>query len=142
MSAEVKFEGLEELKAALRNLPDHLTQQASAIVTAAAHDAERDVQAAYARHRHTGNLERGVTMRVEQSGGRIASARVKSGAKHANIFERGTQFRHTRKGSNRGSMPAAPGSDQMIPIAIRARRRMVANLIEMVQREGLVVTSS
>lgn len=141
MAARVTIDGRDEFRAALRNLPDALKGEAASIVVEAASQAERDITAAYPMG-PTGNLKRGVTMNVESSSKFGASARVKSNAKHVHIFEKGTVVRHTNSGANRGRMPPAPSSQQMIPIVIRARRRMVQQLIDMVQKHGLVVTQS
>ena len=140
MSASVKLEGLDELREALRQLPENLKNEAAEIVIGAATDAMHQVQAAYPQG-PTGNLKRGVTMTVEPGSSKLGvTARVKSGAKHSSIFEKGTVERHTRNGANRGQMPKAPDSERMIPIVIRARRRMTAALIALVQRAGFEVT--
>jgi len=136
----VTWTGLQEFKNALHNLPAELTGEASNIVIEAAKSAERDTRAAYPRV--TGNLQRGVSTTVEAIGRGGVSARVKSNARHAHLFEKGTGVRRTHAGANRGKMPKAPESQQMIPIAIRARRQMYVKLIDMVQRHGLVVSQS
>jgi hypothetical protein len=135
----VQWTGLEEFRAALRNLPDELTADAAAIVTSHAQEAERLTVAAYPVG-PTGNLQRGVRTTVNSSDRGGASATVRSGAKHAHLFEKGTGLRRTNDGANRGRMPAAPSSQQMIPIVIRVRRRMVVALVNLVQKAGLVVT--
>lgn len=128
------LEGLAELTQALRELPAVLNQEAAGIVFGAADQAKDEIVAAYPEH--TGNLKSHVT--VSHSGGAFGtSAIVKNTAKHAWIFENGTQARHTAIGANRGSMP--PGH-VFIPIAIRKRREMVHNLAELVRREGFEVT--
>jgi len=141
VSVTLQLHGLEELKTALRNLPADLAEEAGRIVVAHATEAEHQIHAAYPTG-PTGHLKRGVRLTVEPSSRVGVSATVKSSAPHAFIFERGTARRSTRKGANRGQMPTAPANERMIPIVIRARRRMVAALIQMVQKAGLVVTSS
>jgi len=136
----VQWTGLESFKQELRNLPAELTGEASNIVIEAAKATERETKGAYPHV--TGNLQRGVTTTVEAIGRGGVSARVKSNARHAHLFEKGTGVRRTHAGANRGKMPEAPESQQMIPIAIRARRQMYVKLIDMVQRHGLVVTQS
>jgi len=137
----VKWSGLEEFKRELLNLPAHLADEAGAIVMESAQQAAKDVQSAYPKG-PTGNLKRGVTARLENRGRAGASALVKSGARHSHIFEKGTGPRKNSRGANRGRMPEAQPSQQMIPIVIRARRQMVAKLIQMMQANGLTVTSS
>ena len=143
----VQWSGLQEFKNQLRNLPKELTAEAGQIVLAAADGAKRETIAAYPSglsSKNPGALKRGVSMtarrNVISSGG--AGAVVRSSAPHAHLFEKGTGVRRTDKGWNRGKMPEAPVSQQMIPIMIRARRQMHVKLIDMVQRHGLVVSQS
>jgi hypothetical protein len=152
VSVTVKWDGLAEFKAALRNLPEELTHDAGAIVYAHAEEAGRLVGGAYpvrktnlrpGPNRKTpfyppGNLKRGVRTTTQTS--RFGAAGVvRSSAPHSHLFERGTRTRQTNAGANRGSMPAAPESQQMIPIVIRVRRRMVMQLIALVQKAGFKV---
>jgi hypothetical protein len=139
MSVKLRWDGLHQFRTALRNLPADLNDDAQAIVVSHATEAERLIKSAYPEK--TGNLKRGVNLTVET--GRFGTvAKVGSRAFHSHLFEKGTVARKTSTGANRGRMPAAPESQQMIPIVVRVRRRMVAQLIAMVQRTGLVVTSS
>lgn len=140
MSVRLEFDGMAELRAALKAMPSELTHEASAIVVSHAEEAERLVESAYPQG-PTGRLRRGV--RTQRNLSRtIASAIVKSTAPHSHLFERGTGARRTRKGWNRGRMPVAPESQRMVPIAIRVRRRMVNQLIAMVERAGFTVSQS
>lgn len=134
-SVQFKFEGLDELKAALRNLPEELTAEAGYIIEGAANAAAVDIKGAYPVR--TGNLRNGVHVTHFSRGRFSAGAIVKNTAKHAHIFERGTQARHNAIGANRGSMP--PGN-VFIPRIIRARRRMWQQLKELLTRKGLLVT--
>lgn len=129
------FEGLNELKAALRDLPDNLIGEASNIVEGAANGAATEIRSKYP-HR-TGNLRDGVTVTHFDGGRFSAGAIVKNTAKHAHIFEIGTQARHTAIGANRGSMP--PGH-VFVPAVIKARRGMFAALKDLLVRNGLVVS--
>lgn len=137
----VTWSGLQEFKNELRKLPDELKGEGAKIVLDTAQSVARDVQAAYPQG-PTGNLKRGVRMTVEALDRGGSAARVQSTARHAHLFEKGTGPRQNRRGANRGRMPAAPESQQMIPIAIRARRQMYERLIRMVQAHGLTVTAS
>jgi hypothetical protein len=139
VSSRLELQGLVELRAALRSLPDDLVRDADAIVTAQAQEAAREVQSGYPQR--TGNLKRGVSVQTESSRGGVV-ARVRSRSQHAHLFEKGTGVRRTASGANRGSMPAAPPNQAAIPVFIRARRRMYMALIAMVEKTGLVVTSS
>lgn len=137
MASRVQLQGLQELRTALRNLPADLADEAAAIVEAHAEDAARNIQAAYPEG-PTGNLKRGVTREINRS--RFGSAAiVRSRAKHAHLFEKGTAQRRTKTGANRGAMPQAPESERFIPKAIRARARMVTALKDLVRRAGFEV---
>lgn len=132
----LELQGLEEFRAALRALPDHLREEASAIVLAHAEQAQREIVGGYPQH--TGNLRSRVSVRPSAT--RFGTgALVKSAAKHASIFERGTAIRQTRAGANRGRMPEAATAQAFIPKAIRVRARMVRALIDLVRRAGFQV---
>ena len=137
MGVTLQWSGLNEFKEALRRLPEHLADEAGDIVIAAAEGAATTVQANYPSR--SGNLKRGVSVSRQRSRA-STSARVKSGAPHAVIFEKGTGIRQNRRGANRGRMPKAPDSQAMIPTVIRARARMLASLIALLEREGFQVS--
>ena len=140
MPVRLNFDGMSELRTALQNLPQDLADEAADIVSATAQDAKSAIQSGYPIG-PTGNLHNRVTA-ANNAGRRAAAiAIVKSNAPHAWIFEHGTRRRSTAKGANRGSMPEAPESAQMIPKVIRLRARMVNQLIELVKRAGFVVES-
>ncbi len=134
--SQVVWSGLEELKAQLRNLPADLTAEASGIVTDRAERAKQDIETSYPER--TGNLRKGLRLGSGSNVGRFgASTVLKNTAKHAWIFENGTQARHTDIGANRGAMPAG---HIFIPIVIRQRRAMYADLKALIERHGFVVT--
>lgn len=136
----LSWSGLEQFKADLRNLPEHLADEAGTVVVAHAQEAERLVETAYPTG-PTGNLRAGVKLTTQQN--RFGAAGVvRSTAPHSHLFERGTRKRQTGRGANRGTMPQAPQSQQMIPIIVQVRRRMVAALITVVQKAGFTVTTS
>lgn len=137
MSARVAMDGIEQLRWALRKLPQDLHEEAIVIVRAHADECARITRAAYPIG-PTGNLVRGVT--VEHNSSKFFSqAIVRSRAKHSYIFENGTRERRTNNNVSRGAMPQAEESQRFIPKAIRVRQRMVRALIDMVRRYGLEV---
>lgn len=138
MGVRLQWQGMEEFKEALRNLPEHLAQEAAGIVVDAAQGAARTVQTNYPQG-PTGNLKRRVRV-TQQRDKASVSARVLSQAPHAVIFEKGTRTRRTDRGWNRGRMPPAPESQAMIPTVIRARATMYERLIDLLKREGFEVT--
>jgi len=131
-----RVEGLDDLRAALRALPADLAASAGPLVEAAGDAAAADVRAAYGAVRGTGNLADHV--RVERTaGGRFGVAvRVVSGARHAALYEFGTETRRTRRGWSRGRMPPA---HVFIPALSRRRRGLWASLAELVRAAGLEV---
>ena len=138
MASRLEMQGLNELRAALRSLPEDLAREAGVIVLAQAEYAQQQIQQAYPQG-PTGNLRHGVTVSRDTASRFGARAIVRSRAKHASIFEKGTVQRRTAKGANRGRMPLPDVSKRMIPIVVRRRRAMVAALVDMVRRFGLIV---
>jgi hypothetical protein len=126
--------GMAGFREAMRNLPAHLVDEASAIVTSHAESARSKIVASYPHV--SGNLKSHVQVDIAVSKGGVVG-RVRNTAKHAYIFENGTQIRKTAAGANRGAMPP---QHVFVPAAIRAREAMVNQLIAMVRDEGLVVT--
>lgn len=129
------IEGLTELRAALRALPAELTAEAGGIVDDAGELAKAEIMQRYPRR--TGNLRNHVTVSTISAGQFAAGVVVKSTAKHAHIFEVGTQARHNKLGANRGSMP--PGN-VFVPAIVRQRRKMYDRLKDLLVRHGLVVS--
>ena len=129
--------GLTDFRRYLRQLPDELAQEAGVIVQAQATEARAQIARAYPEG-PTGKLRSGVT--VEHQSNRAASASiVRSRARHASLFERGTTTRRTARGANRGAMPEGAENERMIPIIVRRRRAMTLALIELVRRAGFQV---
>jgi hypothetical protein len=137
VASRLELRGLDELRAALRNLPGDLAEEAAVIVEAQAAEAERSIEAGYPEG-PTGNLRRGVVRESNRSKFGVAAI-VRSRAPHAHLFEAGTKPRRTAKGANRGAMPPAAEAQRFVPKAIRARARMFSALKDLVRRAGLVV---
>jgi hypothetical protein len=130
---QMKFEGLDELKDKLRQLPRELGGEAGDIVVKYAEIAETSLRQVYP----PGELRNNVRLEVERSPfGAIVLLQSLSGFAH--MWEYGTKVRKTQKGWNRGAEPAHPDAG-VISIAMRWRRRMVQDLIALLRRAGLVV---
>jgi len=141
------LQGVLELKAALRNLPVDLRDDAQAVVVAHGQAAANAIRDAYPtgparffkklNYRYPGgNLKKGVKVDGvdnSQFGTRVI---VRSTAKHAYLFEHGSALRRTATGALRGSMPAGK---VLVPIVIRERRAMLDDLVALVERAGLTV---
>jgi hypothetical protein len=133
----LRLDGLEELRAQLRALPSELTAEASRIVDSTANAAAVEVRTEYGRHNVSGSLQAGVVVTHVEGGKWSAGAILKSMAKHAWLFENGSQARHTDLGADRGSMPPA---HVFVPAVMRARRSMYQKLKDMLVRNGMTVT--
>lgn len=129
------FEGLEDLKKALADLPDTATAEAGNIVEAAANAAAADIKEGYPSR--TGDLRDHVTVGPMDQGRYGAGWIVRNTSKLAWIFEHGTQARHTALGANRGAMP--PGH-VFVPAVQRRRRVMYEQLKRMLTQLGLEVS--
>jgi hypothetical protein len=136
VSASVRWEGLEEWKAALRQLTD----EASGIVFDAANGAADTIVAGYPSR--TGDLKHHVAVTVLASGPFGVRVQVKNASKHALEFEVGTEARHyiTVNGKTHltGKMPPNPLFSQTIK---RARRAMYEGPLKaLLVRKGLLVS--
>jgi hypothetical protein len=147
MPVHLKLDGVATLSEALRGLPADLRDHALGIVRDHVDRAESEIRSAYPEG-ETGNLRSG--LRQDTEGSSLAfGARVvlKNTAKHAFLFETGSEYKHpdlawvrrTRKGIARGRMPAGK---IFIPAVIRWRRRMVEALVSFVERAGFTVKAA
>ena len=148
---KVQWDGLEELKIALRRLPQELQQEATTIVLSHAERAAQEIRDAYpigtpGRKRkgvpiEPGGLVAGVQVFAAEAGPWGTKAVVRNRAKHATIYERGTKARHyfTVDGVKKllGSMPAG---NVFVPRMITWRHRMYDELKALLERQGLMVT--
>lgn len=133
------IKGLVEFQEAMSHLPQHLTDEAETIVHDAARGAMGETYNGYPNK--TGTLRGGLRLETHRTR-TSAKVIVKSTAGYAGDFEHGTEDRRTRRGWERGKMPAAQPGHAMIPIAQRWRARMLDNLIAMVERAGFTVTKA
>lgn len=140
MSTRFVFQGLEELKAALRSLPHDLSGEAGHIVEGATNSAEQRIKAEYSRHRVTGELADHVQASITHTAYGVEGT-VKNTSKLAQIFERGTEARHyvTVRG-NTHATGRMPPFHVFVPAIVRERRRMYQQLKEMLVRYGLLVS--
>jgi hypothetical protein len=144
MSAKITWLGLDDLRAALKNLPVELTSKAAGIVSAAAETAAADIRATYPEG-ETGNLRKGVRVGSKGGGAHTVRMVVRSTAPHAFLYEYGTTTRQTKAGAGRGHMFSQfgfgprRGANVLIPIVERTRRRMFEDLIPVLEESGLDV---
>lgn len=131
------FDGMSELRAALRQLPAELAGEAGRIIEGEANAAVTEMRQAYPVR--TGRLMQSTVVSRVNRGKYASGAIVKNTSKHAHLFEFGTQTRQNAIGANRGAMP--PGN-VFVPAMIRARRRMYRALAALLERKGMTVTGT
>jgi hypothetical protein len=140
------FTGLEELRQALRTLPDDLANEAGVIVQQHAHTAAAAVQAAYAQHRDSGELADGVVVEQADAGRFGVGMVVRSKAKHAWLFDNGSQARHQQSGDSTGVMWGAKGAEPPTHVFVKTmmafRRSMYVELANLLRTHGLIVSES
>lgn len=136
MSANVFLDGLDELRKALHDMPDELTNEAIAIVATAAADTASEIKTVYP----AGPMRDAVTV-SDRSGPYLARFVVESPTAEASWWEWGTENRHTQKGWNRGSEKAHP-DQSLVGVAKPHRAAMRAALIALVERAGFTVTGT
>lgn len=120
------FTGMAALLEGLRRLPTQIEAEASHFVHEAAETMAAEVRNEYGVK--TGNLVGHVTVTHENP----FRSTVKSTARHALMYERGTVERHWAQGKSTGAMPKG---NVFIPAAIKARAQMVENLTRVVERQ-------
>jgi hypothetical protein len=127
-ASAVQWDGLAELLAALRQLPNDLRDEGRRIVSEAAEAARQATIANYPEG-PTGNLRKGVVVKEQPSDyGMIAL--LFSRAPHAHLYEYGTA---------RG-MPPAPHPNRLGTHAGRERRKMYQELRALLESHGLEVS--
>jgi len=132
---------MEELRETLRNLPDALKHDAEEIVHGAVDAAEAEIYAAYGQK--SGNLRRGLKQEVVASNPFGITVRLKNTAKHAWLWDNGTEARHytTETGAihETGAMwgKTAP-PHTFVRGASKWRRRMYEQLRTMLEDHGLL----
>lgn len=140
MSVKMTWVGLDDYRRQLLALPKEFANEAANVVVATAEQTGQGVSSNYPLG-PTGNLRHGVKVVVHRNQFSTTAA-VVSASPHAHLYENGTGLRQTRRGANRGRMPQGLESTRVIPRAVRARRRMIEALIQIVKDAGLIVSTT
>ena len=130
-SLVLALEGIDELRKALRDLPEDLAREARGIVEDSAYDTARDLLAVYPGR---GPLRNHVFV-VDRSEKLRERWVVESRSAEASWWEFGTENRATQRGWSRGSAPAHEGQG-LLSISKPHRRSMIARLYEVVRAAG------
>jgi hypothetical protein len=134
------FDGLEQLKADLRNLPADLTVEGGHVVEARGNSAAQTIKAGYPDR--TGDLRDHLTVTHDQS--RFGARSVVSNtSKAAVFFERGSEARHyITKHGVRHETGKMPPNHLFTQTMARERRLMYEQLGDLLTRHGLTVTGT
>jgi hypothetical protein len=139
MSATFTWDGLQELRDALRNLPSELTGEGRTIIEGHGARAVASIIAGYPEK--SGKLKRGVAVStIEGSGQFFAGVIVRNKVKYAGWYEFGTASRHTAAGWPRGAVPKSSPGRVFVPAMERERRAMWPDLRGLLERNGLVAS--
>lgn len=135
------FEGLDELRAALRQLPAELTVEASRIVEGAANGAAAEMKSGYP----PGELRDGVTVTQFHQGLFSAGMILKNRSPLGFLWDNGSEARHyiTVRGNRHatGKMwGRRPAPHTFVRAMSKARRLMWRQLKDLLTRRGLLVT--
>jgi len=131
---EFRIEGLDALRAQLRELPASLAGEGGQLVAHRGDRAGAAIRDGYPARTRDLRDRLEVLHRANAFGAR---AIIINRSRHALPFEYGTQARHTQLGSNRGAMPPNPLFSSTVA---RERRGMWQDLSDLLVRAGLTVT--
>ena len=138
----VRWDGLDEFRQLLRDLPTALRDDADAILIEAANRAESEIRRGYTRGK-TGALLAGL-FQTRRSGPFGIAIRLINKAPHAWLWDNGSEARHyvTKRGVTHatgamwGKRPAPHTFDRAV---LASRRRMFEELKAMMRAHGLEV---
>lgn len=151
MAASVTYDGYQELRAFLEQLPEATKAAVRTQVQETVDQVQTELVAVYpsaATTGPTGQVQYGaamralVTSRVDTTPGAIgAKGVVVSRSPAAHLWEFGTAVRTTQQGWNRGSEPAHPDKG-LVTIAIKHRAVLYRDLFAMLEQLGFTVTGT
>lgn len=131
----VRWEGLEELKAALRQLPAELAGEASHIVEGTANGAIVDMRAEYP----PGELRDKLYQSTLSTGPFGVGIEIRNASGWSWHWDHGTQMRHWINGKNTGQLRPHHTFGRVMA---QSRRRMYGQLQQLLERHGLRVSGS
>lgn len=138
----MKWDGLQELQAQLRTLPERLKQEAGGIVLAAGERARARIYDAYGEK--SGDLRSHLYVKASSQGLYGAGVLLVNNAKHAWLWDNGSEARHyTTKNGVRHATGRMWGKSSpphtFVRIAMDERERMYEELADLLRDEGLTV---
>jgi hypothetical protein len=138
VSASVRWEGLDELRAALRNLPAELTAEASQIIDTTADTAMSAMLAEYP----AGQLRDRLTRKTLTMGTFGTGVQIKNASGWAWAWEHGTKLRHRIKsgGSTGAEWGGSTPPHTFVRNMTQPRRAMFDQFKALLERAGLRVS--
>lgn len=137
MKGELRWDGLDELRAALRHLPVELTAEASNIVQGTANAAIVDMRAEYPE----GELRDKLYQSPITRGIFGVGIQIKNASGWAWHWDHGTKLRHRSGNVSTGAEWGGKKAPHTFGrIMAQSRRRMYAQLRQMLEEHGLIVT--
>jgi hypothetical protein len=130
------WDGMQEFRQWLLRLPPSLVRQAAPLAIRAAAATEQGARAGYPTR--SGRLVQGLSTSVQRAGEFGVSVIARSGVRYAGTYDMGSEEpRSTRRGRNRGTMPAGR---VFVPAAERARDEMIQGITAMIAAQGFDIT--
>jgi hypothetical protein len=137
VKAFVVWNGLNEYREELRQLPEACTGEAAHIVEAGANGAYQTISSFYGAHHFTGTLQKRLTLTPLKEAAFATGLKLTSGSPLAWLFDNGSQARHyvTEHGVTHvtGRMPPTHIFSSTVG---KTKRAIVQHLKEMVLRRG------
>lgn len=138
-SVRLQFVGLDALLRQLRDLPRELAAEGGAIVARRADAAAAAIRAGYPVV--TGNLRDHVSVVAVDSGPFGAGFVVRNTARHAWLYDQGTNARHHADGTPTGAMWGGTDPPHLfVRELVLQRRDMYEDLKALLARAGFVVS--
>jgi hypothetical protein len=144
------FNGLEELRKELRELPEKLAGEGGRLVESHGNAAVVTLKQFYGQHRHTGNLQDSVAAETRHRGSHgstlVFLMIIKVHSPLAWLFDNGSQARHyiTKQTGEKHETGAMWGNTApnhiLVKTMTRARRALNKDLWALLERAGLSVT--
>jgi hypothetical protein len=138
MANRVVWSGLKEYYAELKQLPDACTGETEKLIEGEVNGAYTTVSQVYGAHRHTGTLQKRLTIApLKRKGQFIAGRELRSGSPIAWLFDNGSQARHWASGKSTGTMwGKTPPTHIFAKTVAKARRALTLQYKAMLLRRG------
>jgi len=137
MGAQLQLDWIGITRRQLEMMPKILAEDATRIAARGIAEAHSRVRIQYVLHRVTGNLLKGLSVKVVSSDPLKVAHKVSSNQFHAHLFEMGTAPRQNKRKANRG---AAKPQNVIASIMPPIRAAFYRDIKAMMERYGLQVS--